>query len=255
MKLRLEEAPGAIVAIPEGRLDFAAAAPFQQRLEQALKSTAPEPAVLIIDCSALEYVSSAGLRVFLLAARAAQQAGGRIGLCALQPAVREVFEISGFHRIVPVHPDRSAALAQLTRVAAPREARMAVPGESTQLVGLMQFLRDFWGAASLPTGQSLPFEVALEEVFINIVTHGSTGGGATPVEVHLQRTDAGVAMTIDDEGPAFDPLSLPAPDIRAALHERPIGGQGVHLVRSVMDTVTYERIGTRNRLRMSKRLR
>ena len=71
------------------------------------------PAAVIIDCAGLEYVSSAGLRVFLLAARTSQRAGFRFALCSLQPAVREVFELSGFNRVIDVHPDRAAALTPL----------------------------------------------------------------------------------------------------------------------------------------------
>jgi anti-anti-sigma regulatory factor len=48
--------------------------------------------------------------VFLLAARSAQRAGVSFALCALMPAVREVFDLSGFSRIIAVHPDRASAL-------------------------------------------------------------------------------------------------------------------------------------------------
>ena len=82
------------------------------KLEQALAGAGTTPAAVIIDCGALDYVSSAGLRVFLLAARASQRAGIPFALCALKPAVREVFELSGFSRIITVHADRPTALAQ-----------------------------------------------------------------------------------------------------------------------------------------------
>jgi anti-anti-sigma factor len=99
------------LVIPEGRLDFGAAAAFQKQIEQAIAGKATTPAALIIDCAALDYVSSAGLRVFLLAARTAQRAGIGFALCALQPAVREIFDLSGFSRIMTVHADRASALA------------------------------------------------------------------------------------------------------------------------------------------------
>jgi anti-anti-sigma factor len=99
--------------IPEGRLDFGAAAGFQEQVEQVMAGTRPAPAAVVIDCAALEYVSSAGLRVFLLAARTSQRAGLRFSMCALQPAVREVFELSGFSRVIAVYADRAAALASL----------------------------------------------------------------------------------------------------------------------------------------------
>ena len=109
MNVRIEALAEATYVTPEGRLDFDAATGFQEALERALGQA---PAALIIDGAALEYVSSAGLRAVLLGARAAQRAGVRFALCSLQPAVREVFDLSGFSRIIAVHPDRATALAQ-----------------------------------------------------------------------------------------------------------------------------------------------
>jgi anti-sigma B factor antagonist len=111
LKVKFETLDRTTLVVPEGRLDFGAAAEFQKQIERAIAGEGATPAVLIIDCAALDYVSSAGLRVFLLAARAAQRAGIGFALCALQPAVREIFDLSGFSRIMTVHPDRSSALA------------------------------------------------------------------------------------------------------------------------------------------------
>ena len=112
MNLRIEALPEATYVIPEGRLDFDTAPGFQQSVERIFSAAGKTPAVVIIDGTGLEYVSSAGLRAVLLAARAAQRAGSAFALCALQPAVREVFDLSGFSRIIAVHADRAAALAQ-----------------------------------------------------------------------------------------------------------------------------------------------
>ena len=112
MNVRFETLAVGTVVTLEGRLDFGNAAGFEKQLEQVLTG-ASRPASLIIDCAALEYVSSAGLRAVLLAARAAQRAGSAFALCALQPAVREVFDLSGFSRILAVYPDRATALAQM----------------------------------------------------------------------------------------------------------------------------------------------
>ena len=111
MNVRLESEPDAVLVIPEGRLDFGAAAGFQAELERALAAAARR--ALIIDCGALEYVSSAGLRVFLLAARDAGKSGLAFAVCGLLPAVRDVFEVSGFARLIPAHADRAAALARI----------------------------------------------------------------------------------------------------------------------------------------------
>ncbi len=112
MKVLLEKVPNATLVIPQGRLDFGAAGQFQQQLEQAVAWAAGGPKAVVVDCAALDYVSSAGLRAFLQAARASQRAGIVFALSTLQPAVREVFELSGFARMIPIHADRAAALAK-----------------------------------------------------------------------------------------------------------------------------------------------
>jgi anti-sigma regulatory factor (Ser/Thr protein kinase) len=119
---------------------------------------------------------------------------------------------------------------------------------------LTQFLQEFWSAACLPPAQAMSFELALEEIFMNVVMHGSPPGALPRVEVSLVLADGGVTMTIEDSGPDFDPLTLPQPDLEANLGDRPIGGLGVFLVRQMMDAVSYHRIGSRNRLRMSKHI-
>ena len=114
MNTRIERIGSVTLVIAQGRLDFSAAAAFQAQIEQAVAAAGSAGAALVIDCEGLEYVSSAGLRVFLLAARTAQQAGLYFAVCALQHAVREVFELSGFSRVMAVQPDRSTALAAAT---------------------------------------------------------------------------------------------------------------------------------------------
>jgi serine/threonine-protein kinase RsbW len=258
VNVRFESVALAELVIPEGRLDFAAAAGFQRQLEDRLADTSPAPEALIVDCSALDYVSSAGLRVFLLAARAAQRAGIPFALCALKPPVRDVFELSGFSRIISVRADRAAALAHAAAGAstgsAMKEQRVVVPSDAEQLGALTQFLRQFWADASLPPAQALAFELALEEVFMNVVRHGSPDGTTPRVEVSLSLRDSGLVMTIEDDGPPFDPLTVPPPDVTASLGARPVGGLGVFLVRQMMDAVSYQRVGSRNQLRLTKEI-
>jgi serine/threonine-protein kinase RsbW len=129
-----------------------------------------------------------------------------------------------------------------------------VRSDAANLPALTGFLQEFWSAAELPPALAPPFELALEEVFINVVTHGSSEGTVPWVEVSIDLADGGVTMTVEDDGPPFDPLTLPAPNVAAALSERRVGGLGVYLVRQMMDAVTYARVGTRNQLRMTKRL-
>jgi anti-anti-sigma factor len=114
MNVRLETLGSSTILVPSGRLDFAAAEGFQKQVELVLTGTASPPKALIFDCAELDYVSSAGLRVFLMAAKSAQRSGISLSLCSLKPAVREVLDLSGFSRVITLHTDRATALAAVS---------------------------------------------------------------------------------------------------------------------------------------------
>jgi anti-sigma B factor antagonist len=83
----------AIVAFVRGRVDTVSAQAFEKGLGSALTR---EENCLVLDLSGLEYISSAGLRVILSAAKTLKTRGGEIRLAAMQGPVRKVFQISGF---------------------------------------------------------------------------------------------------------------------------------------------------------------
>jgi len=132
--------------------------------------------------------------------------------------------------------------------------RTTVPSDAAQLAVVTQFLQEFWRAAELPPAEARTFELALEEIFMNVVMHGSPAGHEPRIEVSLEFCDGKMILTVEDDGPPFDPLSLPPPDVTASLEERRVGGLGVFLVRQMMDDVSYRRTGKRNRLRSCKRI-
>lgn len=92
--------------------------------------------------------------------------------------------------------------------------------------------------------------LALEELVANVFEHG--GGG----EVVLRMVCDGrkLAAEVVDSGPPFDPLAADAPDVQAGIDERPPGGLGVFLVKSLMDRVHYRRSEGHNHVYLTKRL-
>ena len=95
--------------------------------------------------------------------------------------------------------------------------------------------------------------LVLEEITLNVMTHGRAAG-ATEMEVIVACDANGVTIQIVDDGPRFDPLQdAPLPDPEAPLEDRPVGGLGVHLVRTMMDEITYRYEDGRNRLLMRAR--
>jgi anti-anti-sigma factor len=106
----IESAAGlAKVAGLRGRLDTATAPAAEARLLEMLA----DGGSVVVDLTDVHYVSSAGLRVLLKAAKMARVAGGGFAVAGPQPPVREVLEISGFDKILAIHPTRDAAAAAI----------------------------------------------------------------------------------------------------------------------------------------------
>lgn len=101
-----------------GRVDHANAEQFKAGLWPLLADCRPGGQQLVLDLAGLEYISSAGLRVLMLAEREARARGGVLVVCGLQPVVDEIFAISRFNVVFRVFADRRDALAALSPAAA-----------------------------------------------------------------------------------------------------------------------------------------
>ena len=108
----------------------------------------------------------------------------------------------------------------------------------------------FGTAAGADRDTTLRVVLVLEELFTNTVTHGYPGGAEGPVWVTLASQGGVIAVTYEDAAPAFDPLGhAPAPDLDA--EERAPGGLGLTLVRGLCASVSYVRVGDRNRVTLT----
>lgn len=116
-------------------------------------------------------------------------------------------------------------------------------------------LARFWEQAGLDPGAAWPVHVALDEILSNIVRHGGAEGRDALIDVSFASADGCVEVAVADDGPEFDPLGLPEPDLASRLEEREPGGLGIHLVRHLMDGVEYARREGRNRIVITRRAR
>lgn len=111
MALQAQHFANALVLAVGGRLDQDNADAFRAELMAHVERSAHDGGAVILDLAGLEYVSSAGLRCFMLASRQAKAQHGRIFVAALQPMVAEIFEISHFNMVFQVFPTVREALA------------------------------------------------------------------------------------------------------------------------------------------------
>ena len=108
MEISTERDGGTVVAMPTGRMDGSNAREFQDALDAVIQDN---DRALILDFGEVSYISSAGLRVLLVTAKTLQGNGAELSLCSLDDPIREVFSISGFDSIIPIHDSRGDALA------------------------------------------------------------------------------------------------------------------------------------------------
>jgi anti-sigma B factor antagonist len=100
------------VATPAGRLDHSAADGFEHSLLPLAEDA--QSAALVVDLANVDYISSVGLRVLMLAARAARARNARIAAVALQPIVAEIFAISRFDSVFEMFASLRDALAAMS---------------------------------------------------------------------------------------------------------------------------------------------
>ena len=96
-----------IVVTVDGRMDAVSAPEFEQFLNGLIDEGALK---VIVDFEGLDYISSAGLRSVLITAKKIQSKSGEILIVSLHDTVKEIFEISGFSTIIPIHTSVDAAL-------------------------------------------------------------------------------------------------------------------------------------------------
>ena len=111
MSISTEREGGALIVNADGRVDGANALEFHEALEAAIS---PDDKTMVLDFGGISYISSAGLRVVLLVAKTLQKQHAKMAVCSLSGPIREIFEISGFDKIIPVYPSRQEALAGLS---------------------------------------------------------------------------------------------------------------------------------------------
>lgn len=134
--------------------------------------------------------------------------------------------------------------------------------QTVQFVAKFEFLdeiRDFVGEVARDGGfndkEIYNIQLASDEAASNIIEHAYEGVSDGLLEISCGVTGDIITIILVDHGESFDPNEIPAPDLKADLSERKIGGLGIFLMRKLMDEVHYEAEPKkdRNTLTMKKR--
>lgn len=126
-----------------------------------------------------------------------------------------------------------------------RGLSLRIAATQSEVETLLERIHDFADEAALPPALGYRLALAAEELAVNVLSHGV---GAHFLAMRLLPSGDGWELTMEDDGPAFDPLLQPEADTASDLDDRAVGGLGLHLIRGFARALRYERSDGCNRL-------
>jgi serine/threonine-protein kinase RsbW len=133
------------------------------------------------------------------------------------------------------------------------ERERAFTKEIASLDHVFNFLDEFFTLETIDKRDSLAIQLVVEELFTNLVKYNTTS--TTPVVVGLEREGKIVNLElVDRDVDRFDPATLPEFDVDAPMTPRQQSGLGLHLVRAIVDKITFEYAERVMRIHVVKKL-
>lgn len=115
-------------------------------------------------------------------------------------------------------------------------------------------LEEFVGSAKLQENITGKINMVFDELLSNIIQYGYQDSNEHEIKIMVKVIDSKMRVQIEDEGVAFNPFEVRAPDTNVPFDDRDIGGLGIHLTQSVMDECQYQRMGNKNIVTLVKHL-
>lgn len=128
--------------------------------------------------------------------------------------------------------------------------KLSLPAVLDSLAEIRRYAKAAAAGAGIDEARAYQLQLAVDEIATNIIAYGykDAGPGAEMAITSDIRGDA-LVVTLEDQGPAFDPRTKPMPDaeyLTRPLEERTIGGLGIYLATQGVDRLDYRREGDRN---------
>ncbi len=121
-----------------------------------------------------------------------------------------------------------------------------------ELAPLLERAAAFIGEAALSPAAAFEAQLVIEEAVVNVIRYAFPGGERHDIVVRIEIGEREMRIEVIDDGVPFDPTRVPPADVTSPIESRPVGGLGIHLIRSMMDQVGYHRHDGHNHLTMAK---
>lgn len=136
-----------------------------------------------------------------------------------------------------------------------KHVHVCLKNKLEEIPTLAQTIEDFAAANNLPDQPIFQVNLCLDELLTNTISYGFPEGGEHEITVEIDLQGKTLVIATRDDGLAFNPLEQSEPDTGQSLEERPIGGLGIHLVRTMMDEIEYRYESGQNVLVMKKQIK
>jgi len=135
-----------------------------------------------------------------------------------------------------------------------QEYKFELKNYLSELKALHQHLNNWGVDIGLSANSILRINICLDELFTNIVSYGFDDNLEHIIIFTLSGDNNLVVINIEDNGIPFNPLEKIDPDFPDNVESANIGGLGIHIIRKLMDNVSYERKQGKNKLKMRKKI-
>ena len=132
---------------------------------------------------------------------------------------------------------------------------LTLPNDINTIPQLSEFIDTLCEELEIDMATVMSLNLAMEEAVVNVMDYAYPEGTTGEVSIEAIADDTQLHFVISDSGKPFDPTAKADVDTTLSAEERPIGGLGIHLIRQIMDNVSYERKDEKNFLKLSKTLK
>ena len=135
-----------------------------------------------------------------------------------------------------------------------KEYSFELKSSLAELDNLCQNLEDFGQKIGLSKKLIFEINLALDELFTNIISYGFKDEGEHIIKVTITPQNEKLCLCIEDDGVPFNPSDFETPDVAYSVENCQIGGLGIHIMRKLMDEICYQRCEDKNILTLKKNL-
>jgi sigma-B regulation protein RsbU (phosphoserine phosphatase) len=134
------------------------------------------------------------------------------------------------------------------------ERRIVIKNQLPEIAAVNEKFETFAEEFGAPRPITMKFNVVFDEVLSNVISYAYRDEEEHNIEIRMERVGKRLTVTITDDGVPFNPLNVATPRTDLAIEDRETGGLGIHLVRNLVDDVSYQRRIDKNVLTLMSHL-